>query len=453
MEGSSEAQGDAVGDGDYAERGLSEPATLDEVVGLAKVIAQVVADAGEAGTLTDEHKAYISSYLQAVFPDAQQTVLLTHVIKAVLQYLFNDGDVDQLLATLKRFFCAEPSADEEESKEKENEKDEDTEDGDSEAEEDSESGEGQVTVTPCTIWVPLRNMALASILPYKVHVCTAMDTLESLAEDAGCSEDEFVSETYGSGIKNQRRFRNRATPQDGDVVMLPNEGAKKVELTAKVNGALDGMAVKFHIYRQYREHEDPLETLEGETENELARVKWDYEYDAETYGERPQFIYKIETDAQGLTLLQTASRSVGVPSDWGPALNVPSIVAVKWSKDEADLGEEVGIDVYTEGMPDQTPITIEIYQREKGSDVDPNADPANQDGGGGPSPDQDPDAEKHTFEAIFYDAEGGPLTGIDYVLTLPDGSKVEGSLDSDGRMFHDELTIGGNCTVAFKELE
>ena len=63
------------------------------------------------------------------------------------------------------------------------------------------------------------------------------------------------------------------------------------------------------------------------------------------------------------------------------------------------------------------------------------------------------DLGEHFFEAVFKNAKGEPLKDLSYLLTHPDGSKKEGVLGSDGRIFENDLIKGGIVKVEFKSVE
>ncbi len=60
--------------------------------------------------------------------------------------------------------------------------------------------------------------------------------------------------------------------------------------------------------------------------------------------------------------------------------------------------------------------------------------------------------KKHWIVIEMVDAEGKPVAGEDYKITLPDGSIVEGSLDEKGR---DRISgiDPGTCKVTFPNLD
>jgi len=60
--------------------------------------------------------------------------------------------------------------------------------------------------------------------------------------------------------------------------------------------------------------------------------------------------------------------------------------------------------------------------------------------------------EKHWIEFIFKDPQGNPISGKKYRLILPDGSKEEGTLGSDGRIRKDGIDPG-SCSVLFEGLQ
>jgi hypothetical protein len=60
--------------------------------------------------------------------------------------------------------------------------------------------------------------------------------------------------------------------------------------------------------------------------------------------------------------------------------------------------------------------------------------------------------KKHWIQIELVDEHGKPLPGEDYRITLPDGSIVEGTLDSRGRERINGID-SGNCKVSFPDLD
>lgn len=56
---------------------------------------------------------------------------------------------------------------------------------------------------------------------------------------------------------------------------------------------------------------------------------------------------------------------------------------------------------------------------------------------------------QHWIEIKLIGEDDQPIPGIEYVLTLPDGSTVRGYLDDAGSARLDGLESGGSCKVGF----
>ncbi len=57
----------------------------------------------------------------------------------------------------------------------------------------------------------------------------------------------------------------------------------------------------------------------------------------------------------------------------------------------------------------------------------------------------------HWVEFTWLDAEGNPLSGVEYKITLPDGQVREGLSSSDGRAYIDGIAQPGDCLLEFFE--
>jgi hypothetical protein len=59
---------------------------------------------------------------------------------------------------------------------------------------------------------------------------------------------------------------------------------------------------------------------------------------------------------------------------------------------------------------------------------------------------------KTWVEVHLVDAEQQPVPGAHYKIELPDGSRMEGNLDDEGKVRFDSI-IPGTCKVAFPEID
>lgn len=64
----------------------------------------------------------------------------------------------------------------------------------------------------------------------------------------------------------------------------------------------------------------------------------------------------------------------------------------------------------------------------------------------------EPEVVAHFIELVVVDAMGEPAAGIDYALTLPDGTTLTGHTDAAGVVRLD-LDQAGACDLTFPELE
>ena len=60
--------------------------------------------------------------------------------------------------------------------------------------------------------------------------------------------------------------------------------------------------------------------------------------------------------------------------------------------------------------------------------------------------------KKHWVAIEMLDVEGKPVAGMDYQITLPDGSTLEGILDTKGTAMITGIDAG-NCQVSFPGLD
>lgn len=418
------------GDGKFKERGLGKPATLEQLKGLTKVFGEAVKEIAEQKSLTPKAIEKIMGFASKVLEITNQEKFKKLLDKAFKFWKANGKKLGKVLEKLKKWLGGKDPKQKDEPGGGGKPGESGPGAGQSQAEEDAAGGGAATAAGQCKRWQPIPNLDLPHVLPYQVHEVTAQDTLQSLAQRAQMSEQEFLRASFGSGVSNRRLLRNRTSPQPGDRVMLPRKGPVTIKLLAQLSGFPEGTPVKLHVYRQYREHGQPLATLEGKTNaGGRVAVDWNFTYDKDKHGEKPQFIYKIEVDAAGRKLLLTANQSIGVPDNWGPVHTPPRIVSAAWSKTQAKAGEKVELQVTTEGVPDGSPVVVELYRLPKGE----------------PEP---PPAGQHFFEAVFKDLDGKPLpAGTRYELELPDRSKLEGRLDAQGRIFHDGIKQPGNCNV------
>jgi hypothetical protein len=60
---------------------------------------------------------------------------------------------------------------------------------------------------------------------------------------------------------------------------------------------------------------------------------------------------------------------------------------------------------------------------------------------------------KHWIEIQLQDANGKPIPGEEYIVTLPDGEEVTGSLDANGFARIDPIEEAGACKVSFPKID
>ncbi|MHC4829791.1 MAG: hypothetical protein ACYTFT_05470 [Planctomycetota bacterium] len=161
-----------------------------------------------------------------------------------------------------------------------------------------------------------------------------------------------------------------------------------------------------------------------------------------------------------------SKQSVGVAADWGDTYAEGEILEAKWLQEQGFNGKDALMEITTKKIADGTPVEIQVFRRprtELGDDANQQGDGNDADDGKGDADDKGEgdidgvdvvdDLGGHFFEAVFKNAKGEPVKDVPYLLTRPDGSKKEGVLGSDGRIFENDLLKGGVMKVEFKSVE
>lgn len=131
-------------------------------------------------------------------------------------------------------------------------------------------------------------------------------------------------------------------------------------ISALVEGYEDGEAVEVRLFCELAETDDDvLETLTGEVVGGAVTVPWTYEHDRDGPFARRAGVVRIIAEVR-----------IGADGPWAKsleplALTLPGIDSARWSVDAIAPGEPVGLEVRTSGVPDGTPLTIEVFSRRR----------------------------------------------------------------------------------------
>ena len=95
---------------------------------------------------------------------------------------------------------------------------------------------------------------------------------------------------------------------------------------------------------------------------------------------------------------------------------------------------------------EQSELEGEGQDDDASSDSDSDSDEESEETSDEESEDED---EVHWIGIELKDSDGNPVPGEDYLIKLPDGTKVSGWLDDEGKAKVENITQGGNAEVSF----
>jgi hypothetical protein len=130
-----------------------------------------------------------------------------------------------------------------------------------------------------------------------------------------------------------------------------------VELTAAVQGYDDGTEVQIRLFRQYAETDDDLlEELSATVSHGRVRTVWTYVHDREGPFAKEHDIVEVVAEVR-----------IGTDGPWDKtvvplALQLPTVDDADWSDHEVAPGEEITLSLTAVGVPDGTPLAIQIFK-------------------------------------------------------------------------------------------
>jgi hypothetical protein len=131
-------------------------------------------------------------------------------------------------------------------------------------------------------------------------------------------------------------------------------------IDARVLGYDDGAGVEVRLFREYAETDDDvLQTLTGEVQGGTVQVAWAYRHDRNGPFARCHGIVHLVAEVR-----------VGKNGPWAKtmqplALQLPTVVAARWSTHTTAPGREVELLVETAGVVDGTPMSIQVFARKR----------------------------------------------------------------------------------------
>ena len=170
----------------------------------------------------------------------------------------------------------------------------------------------------------------------------------TLGDSAEIEKSDVTSEDYCLTLREVVAVSWGAPSAEADI---------EVTIEALLHGYADGTAAEVRLFRLYAEQDDDvLETLDATVTADKASVSWTYAHDPDGPFAKDQGVVYIVAEVR-----------VGAEGPWAKtleplALQLPTVDEARWSDDEVEPGEEVELTLTADGVPDGTPITVEVFQ-------------------------------------------------------------------------------------------
>ncbi len=178
-------------------------------------------------------------------------------------------------------------------------------------------------------------------------------TLEegTLPDAAQIRRDDVSDESYSLALKLVEEITWSTTSASC---------GEDVELRGRVSGYPDGTEVEIRIFREFRESDDEvIDTLTGTVEGSQVVVHWAYDVNADHAigGSHPMLPFVAELRIPGAPGWAKTAEAV--------LFELPAIRVARWSSRATAPGKAVEIHVAVAGIPDGSPLTIEVFGQQR----------------------------------------------------------------------------------------